>query len=47
MQVQGACSLASCGKEELGLTLVMEEVLGFIPVGGEWFCDGDRWWVGN
>jgi hypothetical protein len=45
MHVQGACGLASCGKEELGLTLKKEEVLGLIPVGGKWLCDGDRWYI--
>jgi hypothetical protein len=43
--IQGACGLASCSKEELGLTLVKEEVLGLILIGGEWLCDGDKWCI--
>lgn len=45
IQVQWACGLASSGKEELGLTLVKEEVLDLVPTRGEWLCDGDRWYI--
>jgi hypothetical protein len=42
MRVHGAWGVASCGEEELGLTLVKEEVPGSIPAGGEWLHDGDK-----
>jgi hypothetical protein len=39
MWIEGAWGMASCGREEEGLTLVKDEVLGLSLVGG------DRWGI--
>jgi hypothetical protein len=39
MRIEGAWGMTSCGREELGLTLVRDEVPGSSLVGG------DRWYI--
>jgi hypothetical protein len=38
MRIEGAWGMASCGREEKGLTLVKDEVLGSSLVGGDRWC---------